>query len=360
MVAPMPPPDPASRSLSDTARRAAVVFAIGILALTITGLLWVALDILFVAFAGVLLAVLLRALADPLRKWTGWPLGVSLAVTIVTLLAIISGAVWLGGERIVAQVQDLIDRLPQAVQQLRDQINHTTWGRAVIDRTSKYVQNLPENQTVRQQAWLSMWVAFNGLGYLLLILIVGLYLAGDSKLYRAGLLHLIPLNKRARVGEVLAASGESLRGWMLGQMVNMALVGILTGVGLWLLGVELAITLAILAAVLTFIPNFGPIISAIPAVLLGLTHGPGTGLAVIGLYVGVQTLESYLITPLVQQRQADLPPVLTIIVQIVLGIISGPLGLAIATPLLAATLPIVRMLYVEDTLGDYTVESNGS
>lgn len=358
MVMTMPAPDPAP--LSDTARRAAVGVAVVILGLAIAGLFWVALNILFVAFAGVLLAVLLRSLTDPLRRWTGWPLGAALTVTIVTLLAIIVGVVWWGGERIVAQAQDLSDRLPQAVQQLRDQINGTSWGRSLIDRTSKYVQNLPENETVRRQAWLSMWVAFNGLGYLLLILIVGFYLAGDSKLYRAGLLHLFPLHKRARIGEVLNASGHSLRGWMLGQMVNMALVGVLTGVGLSLLGVELAITLGVLAAVLTFIPNFGPILSAIPAVLLGLTHSPGTGLAVIGLYVGVQVLESYIITPLVQQRQADLPPVLTIIVQIVLGIISGPLGLAVATPLLAATLPIIRMLYVEDTLGDHTVESNGS
>lgn len=99
-------------------------------------------------------------------------------------------------------------------------------------------------------------------------------------------------------------------------------------------------------------PNFGPVVAAVPAVLLGLLSGPGTALWVLGLYTAIQIVESYVVTPLVQERTVSLPPGLTITAQVILGATSGVLGLALATPLLATGLVLVRRLYVEDVLGD--------
>lgn len=132
----------------------------------------------------------------------------------------------------------------------------------------------------------------------------------------------------------------------------MAVIGVLTTLGLWLLGVPLALTLGILAALLEFIPNFGPILSAVPAVLLALMESPRLALWVILLYLGIQAAESYLITPLVQRRLASLPPVLVIVSQILGGVLFGFLGFALATPLLAFALVLVKRLYIEDRLGD--------
>lgn len=130
----------------------------------------------------------------------------------------------------------------------------------------------------------------------------------------------------------------------------MAIIGACTAVGLWALGVPLALTLALLAAALTFVPNFGPILAAVPAVLLGLLESPTKALYVVLLYVGVQTVESYVLTPLIQKRTVSAPPALTILAQVLLGVLVGGLGVVLATPLTAVALVLARELYVRDVL----------
>jgi predicted PurR-regulated permease PerM len=132
----------------------------------------------------------------------------------------------------------------------------------------------------------------------------------------------------------------------------MTAIGLLTGIGLALLGIPLAFVLAVIAALLTFVPNIGPVVSAVPAVLLGLIRSPGTALAVLGLYLGVQMVESYLLSPIIDRKTVYLPPAATIAAQLVMGVAAGLLGVALATPLLAVAIVLVRTLYVEDALGD--------
>jgi predicted PurR-regulated permease PerM len=130
----------------------------------------------------------------------------------------------------------------------------------------------------------------------------------------------------------------------------MVAIGILTGLGLWVIGVPMWLPLAILAALLNFIPNFGPIIAAVPALLIALANDPTDALWVAGLYVLAQNLEGYLIMPLVQRRAVEMPPALTIMSQVLLGMLLGPLGVVLAAPLTAAALVLIKMLYVQDTL----------
>jgi predicted PurR-regulated permease PerM len=130
----------------------------------------------------------------------------------------------------------------------------------------------------------------------------------------------------------------------------MVLVGVLTTVGLWWLDVPLALTFGLLAAALTFIPNFGPVLSVVPPALLALADDPTRALYVAVLYLAIQTIESYAVTPLIQRRTVSMPPALTIMSQIVLGVLVGAIGVAVATPLTAAAMTMVRMLYVEDLL----------
>jgi len=143
----------------------------------------------------------------------------------------------------------------------------------------------------------------------------------------------------------------------------MLILGVLTTLGLWILGIPLALTLGIIAAVLSFIPNIGPIISAVPAILIALIESPSKALYVIFLYIGIQTVESYLITPIIQKKAVHLAPALLIAVQIMIGVLLGALGLLLATPLMVVIIVLVQMLYVQDTLGyDVTVlgERNNS
>jgi predicted PurR-regulated permease PerM len=167
-----------------------------------------------------------------------------------------------------------------------------------------------------------------------------------------GTIRLLPKKRRARIREVFGEAGETLRHWLVGRAILMALNGGLTALGLWLLGTPLALTLGILTGLLNFIPNVGPLIAGIPAVLIAWTQGGTQALHVFLLYLVLQNVDGYVLTPLVQQRTVSLPPALTILAQLLLGILAGTLGLLLATPLAAAALVFVKRLYVEDVLGD--------
>jgi len=170
----------------------------------------------------------------------------------------------------------------------------------------------------------------------------------------------VPLPARPRAREVLAELKRTLGWWLLGRLCSMLVIGTATGVGLRLLGVPLALTLGLIAALLSFVPYIGPILAALPAVLIGLTQGPLQAFHVLLFYVGLQTLESYLFTPLVQRRAIALPPALQLAAQVLAGVLFGVIGLALATPLTAAGQVLVRMIYVEGMLGDRGEVSPGA
>jgi predicted PurR-regulated permease PerM len=127
---------------------------------------------------------------------------------------------------------------------------------------------------------------------------------------------------------------------------------LIIGLGLWLLKVPLPLALAILAGLLEFIPYLGPILSAVPAVLFALTESSTLAFYVVLFYAGVQALEGYLLGPLIEQKTVHLPPALTVLSQVVLGVLVGALGIVLASPLMAAALVAVDMLYVQGVLGD--------
>jgi predicted PurR-regulated permease PerM len=186
---------------------------------------------------------------------------------------------------------------------------------------------------------------------LVLVVIVGIYLAAQPRYYVEGFLKLYPKAERPRLREVMDKVAFTLRWWLTGQLVPMACIGAFVGGGLLLIGVPLWLPLGILAALLNFIPNFGPIIAAVPQILIALAADPTKAIWVVLLNLAAQNLEGYLITPLVQRKAVEMPPALTILSQVLMGMLLGPLGIILAAPLTAASIVVVKMLYVEDTLG---------
>jgi predicted PurR-regulated permease PerM len=187
---------------------------------------------------------------------------------------------------------------------------------------------------------------------LFVVLVTGVYLAAQPGMYVSGLVRLAPHARRARYREVLARLGHTLRWWMIGQLVPMAVIGTLTAIGLKVIGVPMWLFLGLLAGLFNFIPNFGPLISGVPAFLLALSESPTKAMWVVLLYVTAQSLEGYVLTPLVQRRAVHMPPALLILFQVLAGLLLGALGVVLAAPLLAVSLVAIRMLYVEDVLGD--------
>ena len=143
-----------------------------------------------------------------------------------------------------------------------------------------------------------------------------------------------------------------LRRWLVGQSLLAACVALLTGAGLLLLGAPFPFALALLAGLMEFVPYVGPFLAAVPAILVGFAEGPQLALYIGLLFVGIQLTESYVLAPLVQHRAVHLPPAAILFAQVLMGAIVGALGVAVATPLAAAVMVAVSMLYVEDALGD--------
>jgi predicted PurR-regulated permease PerM len=203
-------------------------------------------------------------------------------------------------------------------------------------------------------------LTFGAVANVILIVFLALYLAADPKPYARGLVHLIPRAVRPRFAIALDASGVALRRWLLGQLVAMLVVGVVTGVGLWLLDVPLALSLGLIAGVLEFIPFVGPILSAIPAVLVAFTHEPMTPVYVALLYLGVQQIEGSVLMPLIQRWAVSLPPALGLIGVVVFGVLFGVLGVLFATPLMVVVMVLVQKLYVEGALEDVPASGRGT
>ncbi len=307
-----------------------------------------------ILFAAVLLAVFLNGCASWIAKHTRLPVSLALALTCV---AIVGGFVllgWVAAPVLAEQVSQLWEQLPRAAQDVQARVEQQSWGPALLERLSP--GQLMERISgvgggVAGRAGVAVVSTFGALATFAIIVVIGIYLAADPGTYRAGIVMLVAPSGRERAEAVLRQLGRSLQGWLLAQFSSMAIIGALTALGLWLLGVQLAVVLGVIAALLTFIPNLGPILAAVPALLLAFADGPTEALWVAALYVGVQGIEGNVTTPLIQQRTISLPPVLIMGVQLLMASVFGLLGLALATPLAAVGLTLTQALYVHGYLG---------
>ncbi len=309
---------------------------------------WQLADVLLLGFGGVLVAVLLRHLAGVVSRWTHLPAGASLAVVVVGLALLTVLFVTSVGPQVAAQFEQLWQALPQALQRFRDVVTRYDWGRDLLAGGGQQRAG-----TLFNMATGLLGTVFNAFTDAVLVLVVALFLAADPALYRRGLLRLVPLTARPRGAEVLRALDVGLWQWILGQSIAMLCVGVITAVGLLLLGIPLAFALGMLAGLLNFIPYLGPILSGGPAILIAFAQSPTDALYTLLLFVVLQSFEGYVLTPMLQQRAASVPPALGILTIVSLGALFGAYGVLFATPLLLVLMVLVRMLYVEDTLGDH-------
>lgn len=333
-------------------QRVLIAVAIAWLSIAFGAMILYAFDVLLLLFAGVLFAVFLNGVARPIAARTGVPYGGSLALVTVLLVGILGAGIAFLIPQIASQVTQLSEQLTASTASLQKQLEQYPMARLILERAPRLDEMFSQDSDFTSLVSRAFSTAFGFVGNAIIIFFVGLYLAADPGLYRDGIAKLFPLKRRRHASDVLNDMGQAMFGWLKGQLISMAIIGAFTTVGLWALGIPLAVTLGVLTALLTFIPNLGPLLSVIPPALLALQQGPAMVLWVILFYLALQTIESYLITPMIQQREASLPPVLTIFAQIFMGLLVGILGVAMATPMAAAALVAVRELYVGDVLGD--------
>lgn len=335
--------DSSRRSLAAYTYR--VLIAVAVLSLAF--LLWQLSHVLMIAFGGVLLAAVLRALSDPLDRITPLSSRLSLLIVVIGLVVVVGAAGWLIGGQVARQLQQLADVLPGAIEGVRKWMDRNALGQILTELGQTGIEGT-RGALSRVASVASS--TFGAVANTLLIVFLGLYLAADPSLYRRGLLHLIPPRARERTGVGLDRAGHALKRWLLGQFIAMIGVGAVTWAGLYLLGVPQALSLGLIAGLLEFVPFIGPILAAIPALLVAFAQGGMTPLYVALLYLGIQQVEGYLLMPLVQKWAVSLPPALTILGVVVFGLLFGPLGVLFATPLMVVVMVLVQTLYVDAAL----------
>ncbi len=308
---------------------------------------WRIMDVLLLVFAAILLAILLRSIADPLHRRARLPERAALALAVLGILALLGGSMWLFGSEVAAQMRVLVDALPKALSDLERRFEELRFGEEIRQRVADVVPATSSLASGLQRALLSVGTLAAGA---LLVFVGGIYLAAQPGLYRTGLLKLVPAARRPLVAQSLEETGRALRLWLLGQLVAMAAIGLLTGIGLALIGIPSALALGLLAGLAEFVPVVGPFVAAVPALLIALTLGNDVALLTLALYVGVQQLEGNVVTPLVQQRVADLPPALLLFAVVAAGLLFGVLGVLLAAPLTVAAYVLVKRLYVREAL----------
>ncbi|MEQ8852507.1 AI-2E family transporter [Gimesia sp.] len=361
-------------------------------------------EIILTLFLAVLFAVFLTFSSNSLSRVLPIPYQGSLALLVTTLVLLSAGTIALFFVQIEHQVQEASQQIERGTEKIQKWAEEYTTVKSVIQSTPYLSQSLlpasdsqkkkhdsspsedsksPEqtNDSPQKKSEKSQQTDLNSLAQpakqaasfvgqmfrttfglvvnSVLILFVGLFLATAPATYRDGVVILFAPERRERIRQVMNQLGGTLWHWLIGRFGSM----LVTGLGAWLvlllIGVPMAGTLGFLTGLLTFIPNIGAAISFILAILVALPQGTTTAALVIPAYIGLQLLESYVITPLIQKQQVSLPPALLISFQAIMGVLFGFLGAIIASPFLAAVKVIVQELYVKDYL-EGNADHNGS
>jgi predicted PurR-regulated permease PerM len=242
-----------------------------------------------------------------------------------------------------AQVAQLTETLPSTIENVKSKLIQSELGKQITQKISS-PRTQKQAQSVIQTFFKS---TFGVLGDIYVVLFIGIFFTVSPGMYKTGIIKLVPPNGKKQADEVLTKIGDNLKKWLKGKLFAMLVVFVLTSVGLIIIGIPMWLVLALIAGVLNFIPNFGPLIAMIPAVLVALLQGPATAVLVAGLYILIQVAESNFITPVVQKKLINLPPALIIMAQLFVAPLTGGWGLVLATPLMVILIVLVNELYVK-------------
>ncbi len=338
-------------------------------------------DFILLIFLGVLFGVFLTTMSHLFARLI--PLGYEWNLAIVTtlLLAVIVGTLFLFGAKIESRLDNLSQNFDNATEKLNGLLIKNPLARNALQRLPFVGQIIDDSQDGDKQGdkqssgsslsipsvaqsvagralkvLQSMMTTTLGLvANIGLIFFVGLFLAVSPALYRDGFAKLFPIARRQRVVEVMNAIGDSLFNWLTGRFISMSVTGAGTGLVLFFLDVPMAMTLGVITGLLTFIPNIGGILALGLSMLMALSQGPMTVLWVVIAYAILQLFESNLLTPIVMQQKTSIPPALLLSFQVIVGALTGFLGLMVATPVLAATMVVIKQVWIKDTLEDHSV-----
>lgn len=333
----------ASDSLGIFTRKALIILVIVALAAVAFNLVY----LFTLIFAALVLAVMLRAIASRFIRLRV-PDGLAVALAVIALVGGLAAFCWLFGGLVAGQFDALRTQLPHAASAAQKQLNH--WGiRYDIDSLTRHLGGQMEGLFTRASG---LVIAAGGvIADVVMVLVGGIFFAAQPGFYRDGALRLVPRDAEPLASKVLDDCGTGLQQWLAGQLLSSACVVALMTAGLLLLGVPSAFALGIIAGVMDFIPFIGPVIAAIPAILLGFSVDPATALWTLILFLIVQQIQGHVLQPMVQKKSVDLPPVVLLFAVLATGVLFGVTGILLAAPLTVVGYILVQHLYIGQVLG---------
>ncbi|WP_050422547.1 AI-2E family transporter [Bradyrhizobium tropiciagri] len=332
---------------------------------------------LFLLFSGMLLGVGLNAMTTLLGRLTGLPHALRLAIVCLALAGLLSGIVFLGGTTIAQQATVLSNTIKSQLGSVKDFLEQHGVDTSYLDFTNAAGEAKGEGTAVTTtttttpatsqshgipgaSALASSGGAIIGqtlkvllgtvsvVGNFFIVLFLGLAFAAQPSIYRAGLLFIAPAKWRPQATIIVDRIGETLERWLIAQIITMAAVFLVTWIGLAIIGIPSSFILGIQAGLLAFIPTVGAILGGLIVVLASLATGWIAALSAFILFLGVHALESYVLTPIIQRQALDIPPATLFAFQILLGVVFGIWGLALALPLMAIAKVMIDHFKAED------------
>lgn len=300
-------------------------------------------NIMLLVLAGVLMAIYFLGCANLLNKYLHLPSKLAVVFSVLLNLVLVVGFLWFVGARLQQQISQLSDTLPSTIDNAKHWMKQYPGGDKVLNYLNSSGDSSKTISIVKRFFSSSFGILSDGY----IILLMGLFFTASPLIYKHGVIKILPSSAKNKGEEVLQGIHKLLKNWIKGQLFGFMFIGGLTGIGLWIIGMPLILTLALVAGLMNFIPNFGPLIALVPAVLLALMQGTTTALIVVGIYTGIQIIQTAVTQPLIQQKMVSVPPALLIFGQVAMGLLGGFWGVLLATPVLVILMTLIDKLYIQ-------------
>lgn len=336
-----------AHSLSHFANKVWITVGITTFAVIIVFIIFRTFNAFLLVLAASLIALFFSAVSGRIKMWTGLKDGVSLALTIALMVVVVGLFFWLVGAEAQNQYKEMQEAVPVIIDNAQSYLNKSDVGQKV----SQYISDIENQKKVLPFLQNFFKSSFGVFGDLYIVIFLALFISISPFDYINGAVNLVPRRGKVKAKHLFTDIGFNLKKWIKGAIISGLSVFIMSAVGLLILGVDMWLILAISAGLLNVIPNFGPIIAMIPAVLVALLTSPTQALMVAGLYLTVQIIESNLITPNVQKKLLNTPPALLILFQVLMGTLTGGWGIVLAVPMLVIVITMVKHLYLDDNMG---------
>lgn len=312
-------------------------------------LVWFLFDVILIVVGAVLIAVLLHLVSEPFIRWCRLPQSVALILSGILIIGAVAGAGYLFGTQIEADLADVVDRASTATTHIVAQLQQSPAGKMIL-------AHIQGGDGFSIPAFLSgiFSVSVSFLEALVVTVIGGFYLAAQPQLYRSGLGKLFPRQLREEAGETIEDIGRGLRLWLIGELAQMVLIGVLVTTAVWLIGLPSPLALGVIAGLAEFVPYLGPVFAAVPGILVATTKGGSFVFWTVIAYLLIHQLEGNLIAPLIQRQLIFIPPAVMLLAIVIILFVFGGMSVIFAGPLAVIVFIAIKKLYVRDSLGEAT------